>query len=114
MRDLIAATTIAFTVALAPAVAEQAGLVNVNVSNIKADIAKNINVSENQVPVTVQVPVDVAATVCGVDANVLAKQGQGGAAQCTAKNASAALSQAVQKQVGGGGNAAGGATPKKK
>ena len=109
----------AFTIAVTPALATQsggqnqqggqAGLVNVNVSNIRPEIAKNINVSENQIPVTVQVPVGVAANVCGVDANVLAQQKQGGTAQCQAKNTTQALNQAVQQQVGGGGNKAGGA-----
>ena len=110
---LFAATTLALGLAVSPAVAQtsnnqQGGLVNVNVGNIRPEIAKNINVSENQIPVTVQIPVGVAATVCGVDANVLAQQGRGGTAQCTAKNASTALNQAVQRQVGGGGNTAGG------
>jgi len=54
---------------------KQSGLVNVDLSNFRADIAKDINVNASQVPVNVQVPVDVAATVCGVDANVLARQG---------------------------------------
>jgi len=113
MKTLVAATTVALGLAMAPAFAQnqstQGGLVNVSLGNVKPEIAKNINVSENQVPVTVQVPVGVAANVCGVDANVLAQQGRGGTAQCTAKNTSTALNQAVQRQVGGGGNT-GGAT----
>lgn len=76
-------------------------LVNVNVSNIKADIAKNINVDVSQIPVTVQVPVGVAANVCDVSANVLAEQAKNGGAQCDAKNTSTALDQTVQRQIGG-------------
>lgn len=75
------------------------GLVAVDVSNVRADIAKNIDVSENQVPVTVQLPVGIAANVCGVDANILAKQKQGGNASCAATSTSQALNQAVQKQL---------------
>jgi hypothetical protein len=51
----------------------------------------------NGVPITVQVPVGVAANVCGVNANVLAKQKAGGAT-CTAKSGSRALAQQVISQ----------------
>ena len=44
----------------------QEGLVNVNLSNIRLEIAKDINVDVSNIPVTIQVPVDVAANVCGV------------------------------------------------
>jgi N-acetylglucosamine kinase-like BadF-type ATPase len=74
-------------------------LVNVNVSNVANDIAKNLKVNVSQIPATVQVPVGVAATVCDVQASVLG-QGTSGPAQCTAKSTSAALNQAVQKQIG--------------
>ena len=50
-------------------------LINVNVSNIKTEIAKNINVNVSQIPVTVQAPIDVAAAVCGVSVDVLTAQG---------------------------------------
>ena len=58
---LFAATTLALGLAVSPAFAQtsnnqQGGLVNVNVGNIRPEIAKNINVSENQIPVTVQIP----------------------------------------------------------
>ena len=74
-------------------------LVNVNVSNIKADIAKNINVDVSQVPVTVQAPIDVAAAVCGVAVNVLTSQVQQGNNTCTAKSTNTALNQIVQNQI---------------
>ena len=79
--------------------AQQSGLVNVDVSNIRADIAKDINVNASQIPVNVQVPVGIAATVCGVDANVLAQQKQGSSPTCQAKNKSEALNQQVQRQL---------------
>jgi len=78
---------------------KQSGLVNVDLSNFRADIAKDINVNASQVPVNVQVPVDVAATVCGVDANVLARQGVGSTPSCQAKNKSQALNDVVQRQL---------------
>ena len=79
--------------------AQQSGLVNVDVSNLRADIAKDINVDVSQIPVNVQVPVGVAANVCGVDANVLAQQKQGSTPSCQAKNKSQALNQQVQRQL---------------
>ncbi len=80
------------------ALAQQSGLVNVDVSNVANNIAKNINVDVSQIPVTVQVPVGIAANVCGVNANVLAQQGAG-AAKCTATSTSTALDQLVQRQI---------------
>lgn len=74
-------------------------LVNVNVSNIKADIAKNINVDVSQVPVTVQAPIDVAAAVCGVAVNVLTSQLQQGNNTCTANSTNTALNRIVQDQI---------------
>ena len=85
--------------AVTGAQAQQEGLVNVDVSNLRADIAKDINVDVSQIPVNVQVPVGVAANVCGVDANVLAKQKQGSSPSCAAKNKSQALNQQVQRQL---------------
>jgi hypothetical protein len=79
--------------------AQQSGLVNVDVSNLRADIAKDINVDVSQIPVNVQVPVGVAANVCGVDANVLARQDKGSSPACQAKNKSQALNQQVQRQL---------------
>lgn len=79
------------------------GLVAVNVQNVSLlnnflnhdQIAALNNLS---VPITVQVPVGVAANVCGVNANVLAKQKKGGTATCTAKSGSKALANAVTAQ----------------
>jgi hypothetical protein len=77
----------------------QAGLVNVEVSNVANDIARNVNVDVSQIPVTVQVPVGVAATVCGVAANVLGAQAASGNAQCTATSTNTALNNIVQSQL---------------
>lgn len=96
--------TVALAVGLAaaPALAQNnEGLVTVNISNVANDIAKNLSIDVSQIPVSVQVPVGVAANVCGVDANVLAKQKQGGTATCDANSTSNALDQVVQKQLKG-------------
>jgi hypothetical protein len=80
--------------------AAQEGLVNVNISNVANDLAKNLKVDVSQIPVSVQVPVGVAANVCNVDANVLAQQKQGAdAAQCDASTTNQALNQVVQRQL---------------
>lgn len=77
----------------------QSGLVNVEISNVANDIARNVNVDVSQIPVTVQVPIGVAATVCGVAANVLGTQAPSGNAACTATSTSTALDQIVQRQL---------------
>ena len=100
-----AAASIAF---VAPAAAQNvgSGLVTVQVSDV--DILKNslnnndvdvlnnlLNNNQVAVPVNVQVPVGIAANVCGI--SVLAARQLDG--PCTAKNASGALGQAVSKQI---------------
>jgi hypothetical protein len=104
MRKMIIAT--AFALAATPALAQlntSQGLVDVTVQDVSIlnnflnhdQIAALNNVG---VPVTVQVPVGIAANVCGVNANVLAHQKNGGAATCTAKSGSKALAQSVIAQ----------------
>ena len=51
-----------------------------HLANVANNIAKNINVDVSQIPVTVQAPIGVAATVCGVAANVLGQQAPTGIA----------------------------------
>jgi hypothetical protein len=78
----------------------QTGLVDVNLNNVRLDIAKNLNIDASKVPVTVQLPVTAAANVCGVDVNALTAQKQqgGGTPNCTANNANQAT-QAVQTSI---------------
>lgn len=97
---ILTAAAFALTTASGAAFAQQQeGLVNVNLSDIQVDIARDLDVNVSQIPVTVQVPVGVAANVCGVEANVLA-QGGGGQAECTATSTSQALNKVVQRQMG--------------
>jgi hypothetical protein len=81
------------------AFAQQSGLVNVDIRNVANNIAKNINVDVSQIPVTVQAPIGVAATVCNVAANVLGEQAGAGGGSCTAETTSTALDQIVQQQI---------------
>jgi hypothetical protein len=79
---------------------KQEGLVNVNLGDVVLnEIAEDINVDVSQIPVSVQVPVGVAANVCGVDANVLASQKKDSEATCDATSSSQALTQVVQKSL---------------
>jgi hypothetical protein len=55
----------------------------------------NIQVLALQVPVSVAVPIGLAANVCDVNANVLASQAQTGGASCDATSTSQALSRAI-------------------
>ena len=99
MRNILFAAAAAVAVAATPAIAQvsnQGGLVNVDVSNVLNNLDLLNNTLNNN---TVQVPVGVAAAVCGVDANVLAHQHKGNSpVTCTAKNTSQALKQAAKKQ----------------
>lgn len=85
----------------APALAQQSGLVNVDIKNVANNIAQNLKVNVSQIPVTVQVPVDVAAAVCGVSANVLSTQVASGQGSCTATTTTQALNEVVQQQIKG-------------
>jgi len=108
MRKILFAAAALTTVAATPALAQVNtgsgnGLVAVNVQNV--DILKNflnndqISALNNvTVPVTVNVPIGVAANVCNVSAAVLAKQAAD-AAPCDAKSGSKALAQNFVSQV---------------
>ena len=106
MRKIMTAAAVAAAIAATPAIAQlntSQELVTVTVQDVSVlnnflnhdQIAALNNLN---VPVTVQVPVGVAANVCGVNANVLAKQKAGGAT-CAAKSGSRALAQSVAKQL---------------
>jgi hypothetical protein len=99
LKKLCVGTLIVGVLAIVPLLAQQTGLVNVDLSNIRTEIAKNINVDVSQIPVTVQVPISVAANVCDVNAAVLADQAKSGTASCTAKNDTSALNTVVQDQI---------------
>ena len=81
---------------------QQGGLVNVSVGNVsildnfltnaEIDILRNA-----QIPITVQLPINVAANVCGVAVNVLARGGPS-RNTCDATNGSTELAQAIRQQ----------------
>jgi hypothetical protein len=83
-------------------------LVNVNLQNVLNDLSVSLQVNQNSIPVTAQVPIDVAANVCGVSVSALAASVASGTASCTATTTSPQLTQVVQQQVSTGGNVGGG------
>lgn len=99
MRTLMIATAVAF--AATPALAQQSGLVNIDLSNLsvleKAEIAKDINLNVSDIPVNVQVPVSVAAAICNVPVSVLAQTKVKGDAACAPTAGSTALNSAILK-----------------
>jgi hypothetical protein len=75
------------------------GLINVDISRVRAEIAKNVNVALERVPITVQLPITLAANVCGVNVNVLSVQVPTGDASCTATTTSPQLEQEVANTI---------------
>lgn len=102
MRKIMIGVALAFgTAAIATPASAQlvgGGLVTVNVSNVANNLAQNLHVDVSNIPVTVQVPVGIAAAVCGVDANVLAQQAAG-ARNCPATTTNDALNRIVQRSI---------------
>lgn len=96
------ALIVSFVVAMsATASAQVPGLgelIAVNLSDIRAEIAKNVNLDFEKVPITINLPINIAANVCGTSVNALSVQVQQGNNNCTATNVSVA-SQAVQNTV---------------
>ena len=85
-------------------------LVNVNLSNVLNDLALDLKIDKANIPVNAQIPITIAANVCGVSINILSIGAGGGSSKgCTATTSSPELSQAVQQQLAAGGNVGGGA-----
>lgn len=80
----------------APGLAQQTELVIVDIKAVAEDIARNVNVEASEIPLTVRAPLDVAAKVCGVAAELLRAQGARGGASCAATTTSPALERLVQ------------------
>ena len=92
-----------------PAVAQNANvnannLVSVNVSDVANELAENLSVDVSDIPVTVQVPVGIAANVCDVTANVLASGGEDAPAECDATTTSNALNKRVERAMADAGD----------
>lgn len=120
MRKIMMAAAVAATMAAAPAAAQvqvAGGLVTVQIGDISVlndslnqndvrileDFLNNNNTPLNaQLPITVQVPVGIAANVCPNVSNVAILGMAGGNAadiDCTATNASRALSSSIVRAI---------------
>jgi hypothetical protein len=83
-------------------------LVNVNLENVLNNLSVQLSVDRANIPVNAQVPIDVAANVCGVSVSALSASIASGQASCTATTTSPQLVQSVQQQVAAGGSVGGG------
>jgi hypothetical protein len=75
-------------------------LVNVNLSNVLNNLALQLHLDRSNIPLNIQLPISLAANVCGVSINILSiGAGGGNSGGCTAKTSSQDLAQAVQQQL---------------
>jgi len=85
-------------------------LVNVNLSNVLNNLALDLKVDKANIPINAQIPITIAANVCGVSINILSIGGGGGSSQgCTANSISPELKQYIQQQLAANGSVGGGA-----
>ena len=84
-------------------------LVKVDLSNVLNDIALDLKIDKSNIPINAQIPISVAANVCGININILSIGGGGSSKGCAATTASPELVQAVQQQLAANGGVGGGA-----
>ena len=84
-------------------------LVNVDLRNVLNDLALDLKVDKSNIPINAQIPVTIAANVCGISINILSVGGGGGSQGCTANSISPELKQYIQQQMAASGNVGGGA-----
>ena len=88
-------------------------LVNVDLSNVLNDLALDLKVDKSNIPINAQIPVTIAANVCGVSINILSVGAGGGSSEgCTANSISPELKQYIQQQLAANGSVGGGAQTK--
>ena len=96
--------------AVADGVSRVPSLVNVNLSNVLNNLALDLKVDKSNIPINAQIPVNIAANVCGVSINVLSIGAGGGSSSgCTANSISPELKQYIQEQLAANGSVGGGA-----
>ena len=86
-----------------------ASLVNVNLSNVLNDLALDLKIDKSSIPINAQIPINVAANVCGVSINILSIGGSGSSKGCIANSISPELAQYIQQQIAANGSVGGGA-----
>ena len=96
--------------AVASGVASVPSLVNVNLSNVLNNLALDLKIDKANIPINAQIPINIAANVCGVSINVLSIGAGGGKSDgCTANSISPELKQYIQEQLAANGSVGGGA-----
>ena len=65
-----------------------ASLVNVNLSNVLNDLALDLKIDKSSIPINAQIPINVAANVCGVSINILSIGAGGGSSRAAPRTAS--------------------------
>jgi hypothetical protein len=100
--------------AVASGVSSAAGavpsLVNVNLSNVLNNLALDLKIDKANIPINAQIPINIAANVCGVSINILSIGAGGGKSSgCTANSISPELKQYIQEQLAANGSVGGGA-----
>jgi hypothetical protein len=83
-------------------------LVNVDLSNVLNDLSLDLKIDKANIPINAQIPITLAANICGVSINILSASG-GAKPNCTATTTSPELEQAVQQQLAANGSVGGGA-----
>ena len=85
-------------------------LVNVNLSNVLNNLALDLHIDKANIPINAQIPISIAANVCGVSINILSIGAGGGKSSgCTANSISPELKQYLQEQLAANGSVGGGA-----
>ena len=96
--------------AVASGVSSVPSLVNVDLSNVLNNLALDLKIDKANIPINAQIPINIAANVCGVSINVLSIGAGGGSSQgCTANSISPELKQYIQEQLAANGSVGGGA-----
>lgn len=96
--------------AVASGVSNVPSLVNVNLSNVLNNLALDLKIDKANIPINAQIPINIAANVCGVSMNVLSIGAGGGKSNgCTANSVSPELKQYIQEQLAANGSVGGGA-----
>ena len=86
-----------------------ASLINVDLRNVLNDLALDLKIDKSSIPINAQIPINVAANVCGVSINILSVGGGSSSQGCTANSISPELAQYIQQQIAANGNVGGGA-----
>lgn len=95
---------------VAQGVSSVPSLVNVNLSNVLNNLALDLKIDKANIPINAQIPINIAANVCGVSINVLSIGAGGGRSNgCTANSVSPELKQYIQEQLAANGSVGGGA-----